>query len=345
MSRLQFSRSPLWDDPRNELLAHYVRLLQGLRPRWFMLENVEGLLTADRGRYMYELVKGFLATGYNLRLHKLYSHWYGLPQERKRVFLLGTTDYEDFEFPQATHAEHQTFFEQNPCLSIMDAISDLPVPGSTIHAEPAYTTQAYTTYQQTLRGNIIRDHWSSSLSAETQARIEALHAGQTMKDLPEQLQHASFQRRAKRRVMDGTPTEKRGGAPAGLKRLQASKPSLTITSAAIREFVHPTEDRFLTLRECARIQSFPDDFRFIGFTSTIIQMIGNAIPPLIAELLARHIIGIEHTRPRGKKITYGTLQGYFLTKAASMSPALARTASLLHTLQNAREQAIHLQAT
>ena len=166
-----------------------------------------------------------------------------------------------------------------------------------------------------------------------------------MKDLPEQLQHASFQRRAKRRVMDGTPTEKRGGAPAGLKRLQASKPSLTITSAAIREFVHPTEDRFLTLRECARLQSFPDDFRFIGFTSTIIQMIGNAIPPLIAELLARHIIEIEHTTPRGKKITYGTLQGYFLTKAASMSPALARTASLLHTLRNAREHSIHLQAT
>jgi DNA (cytosine-5)-methyltransferase 1 len=77
-----------------------------------------------------------------------------------------------------------------------------------------------------------------------------------MKDLPEHLQHESFQRRAFRRVMDGTPVEKRGGAPSGLKRLFANEPSLTITSTATREFVHPAEDRLLTLRECARLQTF-----------------------------------------------------------------------------------------
>lgn len=81
-----------------------------------------------------------------------------------------------------------------------------------------------------------------------------------MKDLPEQLQHESFRRRANRRVMDGMPTEKRGGPPSGLKRLIYDEPSLTITSAAIPEFVHPLKDKTLTLRECARVQTFPDNF-------------------------------------------------------------------------------------
>ncbi len=81
-----------------------------------------------------------------------------------------------------------------------------------------------------------------------------------MKDLPQELWHPSFARRANRRVADGTPTEKRGGSPSGLKRLIADQPSKAITTGATSEFVHPTEDRNLTIRECARIQSFPDRF-------------------------------------------------------------------------------------
>ena len=81
-----------------------------------------------------------------------------------------------------------------------------------------------------------------------------------MKDLPQSLQHDSFKRRASRRVCDGTPSEKRGGAPSGLKRLSYDEPCLTITSAAPSEFVHPTQNRTLTIRECARIQTFPDAF-------------------------------------------------------------------------------------
>ena len=110
-----------------------------------------------------------------------------------------------------------------------------------------------------------------------------------MKNLPEHLQHDSFRRRAFRRVMDGTPVEKRGGAPSGLKRLFADEPSLTITSAATREFVHPIEDRLLTLRECARLQTFPDSFEFAGSAASRIQQIGNAIPPMLARAVAEHI--------------------------------------------------------
>src|SRR5579885_2708778 len=137
-----------------------------------------------------------------------------------------------------------------------------------------------------------------------------------MKHLPEELQHPSFTRRSYRRVMDGTPTEKRGGPPSGLKRLVALEPSLTITSGSYSEFIHPIENRPLTLRECARIQSFPDWFEFKGSWSSIATQIGNAIPPLFMEILIRHIqtfatwrrleqsrgrwLGIDATKSHGK---------------------------------------------
>lgn len=119
-----------------------------------------------------------------------------------------------------------------------------------------------------------------------------------MKDLPETLQHESFRRRAFRRVMDGTPVERRGGAPSGLERLFTDEPSLTITSAATREFVHPSEDRLLSLRECARLPTFPGSFVFSAkATSSRIQQIGNAIPPILARTIGEHIARVMDSIP------------------------------------------------
>ena len=152
-----------------------------------------------------------------------------------------------------------------------------------------------------------------------------------MKDLPEHLQHASFKRRAARRVCDGTPTEKRGGAPSGLKRLFYDEPCLTITSAAISEFVHPTQNRTLTIRECARIQTFPDSFVFCGTDSQKILQIGNAIPPKFAEIIAHQIIVLD-TITNADKYAPG-LAEYEITKASAMSPALINTCKMLEQLQ------------
>ena len=144
-----------------------------------------------------------------------------------------------------------------------------------------------------------------------------------MKDLPAHLQHPSFSRRSLRRVMDGTPTEKRGGAPSGIKRLIAAQPSLTITSAAPTEFVHPLENRSLTLRECARIQSFPDWFEFAGSTSSIATQIGNAIPPLFMRMLATHIKSVATWRRL--EGSNGRWLAIDATKSSGMSPALSKT--------------------
>jgi len=326
-----------WEDPRNQLLKHYVRLLRGLKPHWFLMENVEGLLTADRGRYIYEVAKGFVEAGYNICIYKLYSHWYGLPQRRKRVFIIGTSCGVEFDFPLPTHADQAGLFGRKPALTILDAISDLPQPSSEQAEFLHYSIPPQNEYQRLMRGDSITDHWSPELGEDVLQRIVLLAPGQTMKHLPEHLQHRSFRRRAFRRVMDGTPTEKRGGAPAGLKRLLPTEPSLTITSAAIREFAHPTENRFLTIRECARIQSFPDNFQFHGSMSSKIAQIGNAIPPLIARVLAMHLQQYRlNESARDRASGKGQLLSYYLTKASSMSPALTGTARLLDDLRNER---------
>ena len=151
-------------------------------------------------------------------------------------------------------------------------------------------------------------------------RAKRLRQGQTMRDLPEELWHDSYRKRAFRRVMDGTPTERRGGAPAGLRRLRADEPSKAITGGALREFIHPTEDRPLTLRECATLQTFPADFEFRGSVAEKAQLIGNAVPPLlalrIAETLRQDIAEICPDRRRG------ALLSFVPTLSSGMSPAL-----------------------
>ena len=122
--------------------------------------------------------------------------------------------------------------------------------------------------------------------------------------------------------MDGTPTEKRGGAPSGLKRLIEGEPSLTITSGSPNEFIHPLQDRPLTLRECARIQSFPDWYEFHGSWSSIATQIGNAIPPSFMKLLATHIR--SHATWHPVENSKGRWLGIDASKSTGMSPILIK---------------------
>lgn len=314
-----------WADPRNVLLRKYVEVVTTLKPTWFIMENVEGLLTANDGMFIIEAIAKFLAAGYWVRAKKVYMEQYGLPQRRKRVIIVGNRENCTFDFPQPLYYEQATlpFIEQHPQLCIMDAIGDLPA-ASTLHGG-VYMNDASCDYQRQLRrtdGKQIHLHQMKSLNECIEQRIQHLSQGDTMKDLPENLQHPSFTRRALRRVMDGTPTEKRGGAPSGLKRLIATEPSLTITSASPTEFIHPIENRPLTLRECARIQSFPDWYDFSGSWNAIATQIGNAIPPLFMQTLGIHIQHLATWQP--VENPRGLWLGIEATKSNGMSPALMK---------------------
>lgn len=319
------------DDPRNSLLCHYVRFLECLRPKWFVMENVEGLLTNGEGAHVRDTVKAFLEIGYSVNLEKLYAQGYGIPQRRKRVFIVGNRLGFDFVFPQPVNNYSGHIFRKSE-VTFQMAVGDLPRAADSDVCALEFSTEPENELQASLRSGqkTVSDHYAPPLSAIQFERVRALKQGQTMKDLPEHLQHESFRRRAFRRVMDGTPVEKRGGAPSGLKRLFRDEPALTITSAATREFVHPTEDRLLTIRECARLQTFPDAFEFTGDSSSRIQQIGNAVPPLLARIVAETI---AKNYGFAKQRTPGSPSFYFnLTRAGGKSPALNATEAKLRAL-------------
>jgi DNA (cytosine-5)-methyltransferase 1 len=331
-----------WDDPRNHLLKSYIKALEILRPKWFIMENVEGLLTSNNGKYVYEAAKAFIEVGYFIRIEKVYSQEYGVPQRRKRVLVVGNRIGYNYKMPEATIKVSGQIF-RNSDITISHAIDTLPkAANSKDQLLKPILEPARDKFDILLRGNAVEitDHYCPVIKGIQLERISSLKPGQTMKDLPDHLQHESFRKRANRRVADGTPTEKRGGAPSGLKRLIDNEPSLTITGAATRELIHPLEDRPLTIREAARIQTFPDDFVFCGTSSQKIQQIGNAIPPMLARIFAEHIrddYGFSGT-PRNE----GKLLGYLLTKAGAMSPALKATDMLLLDLMTNQRQKQHV---
>ena len=330
------------DDPRNFLLHQYVRLLDGIRPKWFVMENVEGLLTNAGGLHIRDAVELFLGAGYAINVEKIYAQGYGVPQRRKRVLIVGNRLGHDFLFPEPATRFSGSIFRKGE-VTFMTATSDLPPVTTDANRAIDYCEPPHNELQSYLRGEwkSVTDHFASALSGIQLKRVCQLKPGQTMKDLPEDLQHESFRRRAFRRVMDGTPVEKRGGAPSGLKRLFADEPSLTITSAATREFVHPTADRLLTLRECARLQTFPDCFVFAGSTASRMQQIGNAIPPLLARAMAEHIQTSYGFQASYLGAVRPTLR-FSLTRSEGMSPALARTQFLLTELTDSQTEQLVL---
>lgn len=292
------------DDPRNQLFKNYGRALSSFFPRWFMLENVEGMLTTGKGAFVIDCVNMMIRLGYTVCIKKVYMQEYGVPQRRKRVIIIGNREGKRFCFPKvSTHANGFRFKDSE--FTLRDAIGDLEG-----------------------HDNVGINHIRKKETGIKLQRIEAIGQGGTMRDLPVELQHKSFARRANRRVCDGIPSEKRGGAPSGLKRLVYDEPSLTITGSSTNEFIHPTENRMLTVRECARIQTFPDSFVFSGTDSQQEQQIGNAIPPLFANIIAKQIVECDNCKsiglPRG-------LLFYDLSKSTTKSPALESTCTKLDT--------------
>lgn len=333
------------EDPRNRLIFNYLRLVEEIRPRWFIFENVEGLLTSGQGTAISSLLREFIALGYSVRVEKTNLAAYGVPQTRKRVLIIGNRLGIDFAFPLEKYSYDSGKSKKataNPFApTLNEAIAGLGEPAKVRNgAVPYASTESANSYDKTMRaGNYktsVSEHFHSTTDKDEE-RFALLKQGQTMKDLPEELWHDSFKKRAFRRVMDGTPTENRGGAPSGIKRLYGDLQSLTITGAAPREFIHPSANRALTIRECARIQSFPDCYEFHGNAASVAQQIGNAVPPLAAKEIAQHLQAIDGTFGSDVQAAKGSsrprLLGFLLTESLGKSEALRKTEAKLMALQ------------
>ena len=300
------------DDMRNTLVGEFSHLIARRRPMAFVFENVEGFLTGDEGRWVFELLDPLIEAGYRMHLRKVNAANYGVPQHRKRVICIGGLGW-DPSFPAPTHAAFRRAWRH---LTNARGLPRTPTLGEALNELPRASDD---------EDCQLLDHAPFALSDDDLRRAELLMPGQCMRDLPEELWHPSFRRRAFRRVMDGTPTERRGGAPSGIRRLRLDQPSKAITGGALNEFIHPIENRSLTIRECATLQTFPSNFRFVGTRSERIQLIGNAVPPRLAYIVADSLRRNFEGNPA--RHDCGALLSFKPTVSSGMSPALEEVTS------------------
>lgn len=247
-------------DDRNYLLFEFARLVREFRPRMYLMENVPGLL-GRRGRALsMEFVDCMRAAGYDTAYEVLNAAEYGVPQIRKRVFFCGwRDDLPPFSFPSPIRLPEEY-------VTVWGAIGDLPSPPEDGTAPPED-----------------RLHRRTRLSALNLKRIRLIPPGRGFESLPPELR---------------VECHKNGAAQIGHRyvygRLAPDRPAGTITarfdSFTRGKFGHPFEDRNITLREGARLQTFPDDFRFVGTQEEIAALIGNAVPPLMGEIIGAAVL-------------------------------------------------------
>ena len=250
------------EDARNDLVEHYARFVAGVRPKLFLMENVSGLMS-KRGRpFLDKLMAHVRKLGYATHIEKLEAADFGVPQFRTRVILVGQRkdmDLSQFRFPRPT-------IEQGLYRTVRDAISDLPSPPADGKPHPEVPNHAR----------------EARLSARNIERLEHIPPGGGRLDLPEHLQLPCHVNNPTHRHVDV------------YGRLAWDKPSGTITarfdSFTRGRFAHPVEHRSLTLREGARLQTFPDDFVFHGNREQIARQIGNAVPVRMAHELGKAVL-------------------------------------------------------
>ena len=242
------------NDPRNNLVLEYARMIAEVAPRIFVMENVGGLLSKRGKPFLAQLQSQLGKIGYNLQIRKLTASDFGVPQARKRVFIVGervTENIRGFEFPTPSGM---------PVKTVRDAISDL--------------------MEKTEKD--VPNHKADRLSAINLKRIRAIKEGEGRDSLPSNLQLACHKTHEGHRHLDT------------YGRMAWDQPSPTITarfdSFSRGRFGHPVLDRTITLREGARLQTFPDDFAFLGSKVDVARQIGNAVPPMLAEVIAKKVM-------------------------------------------------------
>lgn len=259
------------EDPRNFLFQQYVRFVEEFRPKYFVLENVPNIITTSNGYFKDEIVAAFNKLGYNVKYGVLKATDFGVPQDRHRAVFIGQLGNIEIHLPKPTGV-HTT---------VKDAIYDLPFIASGEGKEVSkYDKEATTTYQRELRGNskTLYNHIATKHNATALRRMAMVPIGEGGKVLPEEERTKS--------IYSGTYC-----------RLLEDDVAATITTRfdtpSSGRFTHPVLDRCLTVREAARIQSFPDNFIFYGSKTIQMKEVGNAVPPFLARAIAFEILKNE----------------------------------------------------
>lgn len=270
------------DDPRNNLVRIYANIVEDIKPKMFLMENVSGLASMKNGKdelIKDELIDIFNEIGYNVKSKVLLAADYGVPQLRKRIFFVGIRkeyDY-NFKFPTPTHHDKNSLLvysdDIKQYLTVKDALSDLPMIECK-ESSIEYDLPPQNDYQEYCRRNSDKlfNHKAPNHSELVIERIKNIPQGGNHGDLPDEL-------KLKR------------GYPNIYGKLNENKPADTITgncgcASAPGRFLHPTINRVMTVREACRLQSIPDYVEFKGSNSQQYKQVGNAVPPLLAKAIA-----------------------------------------------------------
>ncbi|MSS85759.1 MAG: DNA cytosine methyltransferase [Nitrosopumilus sp.] len=281
------------NDKRNHLYKSFVKFVDWFKPKAIVMENVLGMMSYKNGQVVEQIKEDFKRVGYqNVESNVLNAVDYGVPQFRRRVFFIATKNKGLISWPNQTHFPKSNLDRKSLVadarnyVTVGDAIGDLPVlelPEKNIKVEnsirkykklPECEFQKWTRNgQETLDNNITRWHRKKDVEV-----FKNMKPGEKWSDL-------SDSDRKKIGYSDKSFQDK-------WKRLSNDDPSWTVVSHLAKDgymYIHPTQNRTISVREAARLQSFPDSFVFYGSRSAQFKQIGNAVPPLLAMAIAKHL--------------------------------------------------------
>ena len=266
-----------FDDPRNKLYLAVIEMVKQFKPKAFIIENVPGMATLYNGEIKEEILKRFRAMDYNVEPNILCAADYGVPQTRKRLIFMGIRkDIGKPVFPKP-------ILTPDKYITCKDAISDLPSLVDDLGAEESnYSTEPITEYQKKMRGNcnILHNHVGTNHTQLVKDTSALVPEGGNYKDLPEGWGESRKFHEA-------------------WTRYDGNKPSKTIDTGHRNHF-HYKWNRVPTIREDARLQSFPDDFIFTGNKTQQNRQVGNAVPPLLGYALGKAIKDILLQEPENE---------------------------------------------
>ena len=257
------------ENPKNWLFTEFLRCVASIRPDWVVIENVKGLATTQGGFFLKRICNDLNLLGYTVNFKVLNAVDFGVPQKRERIFIVGSSKGISFSFPKPLETMKVT---------VSEAIIDLPdlLNGSMIHLME-YKQVLGSSYSKLMRGLeiSITQNYVTKNSDLVVDRYSYIPQGGNWKCIPDVLM---------------TNYKDHTRCHHGIyRRLKVDEPSNVIGNFRKNMLIHPTQHRGLSLREAARLQSFPDRYQFYGPLVSQQQQVGDAVPPLLSKAVFEQI--------------------------------------------------------